>query len=255
VITSGFWRGFFADVAVTRLRGADHMLRFRVNGGIGLPRKRCIMRAMVLPLVGLLALPGFATQAQDVSVYAGAALSFSSGAENKGTRQDLNGYVEGEMSGFYLGVSADIYSDSVNDEIDPYFGYRGETAGGLSYDASYTHYFYPNDGGACCGDIYLSLGVPVGDALTINADADYYPEDELSAASIGLDYALNDRLTLSGSFGLATQTVGDATQNWELAAAYKLGDTTAVKLHYYDGSDFKPYVGLDLTWDTTLLGQ
>lgn len=212
------------------------------------------MRAHMIPFAFGLLMSALPSQAADLVVYGGAALSFSTGGD-KGTRQDLNGYVEGEISGFYLGVSADKYTDGVYDEIDPYFGYRGETAGGLSYDVSYTRYFYPNDGGDCCGDVYLSLGMPLGEALTLNVEGNFYPEDNLGDAHIGLDYALNDLVTVTGKVGVATQSVGDATQDWELAAAYQLGETTAVELHYYDGTDFKPYIGLDLTWDVTLLGQ
>jgi uncharacterized protein (TIGR02001 family) len=215
------------------------------------------MRTILIPLTLALTLPALPTLAADLAVYGGVALSFTGGdGDDSGTSQDLNAYVEGEFSHFYAGVSADIYNGSSNNEVDPYIGYRSETAGGLTYDVSYTRYFYVNDGGDCCGDLYFELGMPLGDKITLGANADYYPEDKLGEAHLTLDYALNDKITLSGDVGRVGQTAADGgdTTTWKVAGTYQLGDTTAVKLSYHDGEDTKAYVGLDLTWDVTLLG-
>jgi len=33
-----------------------------------------------------------------------------------------------------------------------------------------------------------------------------------------------------------------------------LGESSTLAAHLYDGSDYKPYLGVDLTWDFTLMG-
>lgn len=211
---------------------------------------------MRLALVSTVVLASFAAApafADGFTLAGGAALSFAPQGDAS-TRSDLNLYLEGGYANFYLGVSADVYNDRAVNEVDVSLGYRNTTAGGLSYDLSYTRYTYPNDGGDCCGDVYLSLSMPVTDALTATAKANYYPEDKLSDAHLSLDYALNDKVTLTGSVGVVQNDGALDTREWELAVGYALGDETAVKLHYYDGSDYQGYLGLDLTWDTTLLG-
>ena len=202
-------------------------------------------------LIAALPLPALAGELQ---VFGGAALSFSSGAANKDTREDLNLYVEGEFANVYAGLSGDVYNKSVNDVIDLYLGYRNTTAGGLSYDVSYDRSFYPNDGGNCCGDINANLSIPLGAKLSTKLDTNYYPESQLSDAHLSLDYALNDKVTLTGKIGIETLDGGGTSKEFQLAAAYQLGDKTAVKVHYYKGDDYKGYIGLDLTWDTTILG-
>ena len=187
-------------------------------------------------------------------MFGGGALTFSSGAAQKATREDLNLYVEGELAHVYLGLSGDVYNRSASDVVDLYLGYRNTSASGLSYDVSYDRSFYPNAGGDCCGDIKLKLGIPMGDKITTTLEAHHYPEGKTSDAHVSLGYALTDKITLTGKVGFVQNAGASDTKEWQLAAAYQLGDKTAVKIHYYDGSDYKPYLGLDLTFDTTILG-
>ncbi len=212
------------------------------------------MRLVLLSFALAATLPALPAAAQGLSVYAGAGIFFKN-SSNKGTRNDFNAYVEGEIAHVYGGLSGDIYNDSNSDVVDLYLGYRNSTASGVSYDISYDRSFYPNDGGDCCGDVAFSVGVPLGDKITTTFDANYYPEDKLSDAHLKLSYALNDKVTLSGKVGVVQNAGAPDTKEYQLAVAYQLGDETAVKLHYYDGDTYKGYFGLDLTWDTTLKGQ
>lgn len=211
------------------------------------------MRLAILPAVLMAALSAGPVLAQGLSVYGGAALTFAPGGD-AATRTDINAYAEAEFAKFYVGLSADVYNDANSDQVDLYLGYRNTTAGGLSYDLSYTRNYYPNDGGNCCGDVALSLSRPLNDKLTGTFDLNYYPEDKTSDAYVTLDYALNDKITLTGSVGIIQNAGAPDTKDAELAISYALGAETAAKLHYYDGSDYKGYFGLDLTWDTTFLG-
>ncbi len=211
------------------------------------------MRIAVLSTMLLLAVPVQPVFAGGLTVLGGLALSFAPGGD-RAKRDDFNAYVEGDFADFYIGASTDIYNDKVSDEVDLSFGYRNTTAGGLSYDASYTRNIYPNDGGDCCADYALSLGLPLNDKLTGTVDANYYTTDQTSDAHATLDYALNDKITLTGKIGVVQNAGAPDTKEWELAGSYALGAETAVKLHYYKGTDYKGYLGLDLTWDATLFG-
>ena len=208
------------------------------------------MRSVLLSTIFLAALPAFAG---DLTVNGGLALSFTENGD-RAKQREFNAYVEGDLANFYLGASGNIYNDANANEIDLSLGYRSTLANGLAYDVSYTRNFYPNDGGDCCGDIDLILTMPLGDVLSAKLDTNYYPEDKLADLHASLDYVLDDKITLTGKVGWVQSDGVSDTQEWELAARYALGAKSAVKLHYYDGSDYKPYLGLDLTWDTTLLG-
>ena len=207
------------------------------------------MRAVLLSTVFLAGLPAYAN---DLSVYAGASLTFTNG--DQGTRRNVEAYVEADLANFYLGATGDIYNDKTSDEVDLSLGYRNKAASGLSYDLSYTRYLYPNDRGDCCGDVDVILSIPFTDALKGTLDLNYYPQDKTSDAHVKLDYKVNDKITLTAKVGVVQNVDAPQTKEWQLAARCQLGNETAVKLQYYDGNDYKGYFGLDLTWDTTVLG-
>lgn len=211
------------------------------------------MRLSVLSTILLVAAPVQPVLAGGVTVLGGVALSFAPGGDHA-TRDDVNAYVEGDLANFYLGASTDIYNVKASDEVDLSLGYRNTTAGGLAYDGSYTRIYYPHDGGDCCADYALSLSMPLNDKLKGTVDGNYYTADQTSDAHATLDYALNDKITLTTKVGVVQNAGAPDTKEWELAGAYALGAETAVKLHYYKGTDYKGYLGLDLTWDTTLFG-
>ncbi len=206
-------------------------------------------RIFALVLATLPALPAFAG---DFSLFGGVGLTFSTG--NSTPHDDLNLYLEGDLDNFYLGFSTDAYNESVLNEVDLSLGYRSNTPIGLTYDVSYTRYLYPNDGGDCCGDIYLKLTYPLTPTLTGKFEGDYYPESKLSEAHLSVIYDMNDKITLTARVGTVRNDGAPNTNEWEVAAAYAIGNETSVKLHYYKGNDYDGYFGLNLNWDTTIFG-
>lgn len=185
-------------------------------------------------------------------VYGGAELEFTFPSD--GTTQELSGYVEVESNGFYGGAWALVSKDRDANEVDLYLGYRAETDAGFSYDVSYTRFFYPNDGGDCCGEIGLSLGQPVSDVFGVSLDLTYDPDASIGTATVGAEYAVSDALSVSANYGLVELGGEAAEREWDVGATYGLGEASAVDLRYYDGSEFDGYVGLSLTYDTTLFG-
>jgi len=203
-------------------------------------------------------LPASAALAQDMFVYGGAALQFAIEPDGAGSQNktDLNGYVELEKAGFYGGIWAEFSNQSVANEVDLYLGYRGEAAGGLGYDFGYTRYYYPKDGGDCCGELTASLSQGFGDQFSGTLDLAYDPEARLGNAYVGLSYAAADKLSVSANYGTYQVDGAGAEQEWDFGVGYALGEETAVDLRYYDGTDYPSgYVGLELSWDTTILSR
>jgi len=195
--------------------------------------------------------------AQDVVVYGGAELEFlhEEFGPGTGTSSYLSGYVEVETRGFYAGLWAQVADDDLMDEVDLYLGYRAETAGGFSYDIGYSRYYYPNDGGDCCGEITLALGMPVGDKLSATLDLAYDPDAKLGNAYVGAAFAVTDTVEISANYGVYEVDAAPSEQEWDLGATYYIGEETAVDARWYDGSEYVDgYFGLSLTWDTTLMG-
>ena len=195
--------------------------------------------------------------AQDVVVYGGAELEYlhEEFGPGTGTSSYLSGYVEVETRGFYAGLWAQVADDDLMDEVDLYLGYRAETAGGFSYDIGYSRYYYPNDGGDCCGEITLALGMPVGDKLSATLDLAYDPDAELGNAYVGAAFAVTDAVEISANYGVYEVDAAPSEQEWDLGATYYIGEETAVDARWYDGSEYVDgYFGLSLTWDTTLMG-
>lgn len=204
-----------------------------------------------MALVGFGLLASAPVMAQDLSVYAGAALVYGHEPDGPGSVDTLafQPYVEGEFNHFYGGLWLSLSRDDVAHEVDLYLGYRNETATGMSYDVGYTRYIYPNFGGDCCGELTLNLGLTAGDKLALGIEAAFDPEAAIGTASISAHYSITERLTVGAGLGL---TDNGNEQEWGLNTTYSLSDTTAIDLGYFEGSDYPGYLELILSFDTTL---
>ncbi len=194
--------------------------------------------------------------AEGTAVYGGAEveLTFDEFGPGSGTSSYVSSYLELEKSGFYAGIWGQVADDSALSEVDLYLGYRNETAAGLSYDFGYTRYFYPNDGGDCCGELTVSLGVPIGEKLTTTLDLAYDPAASLGNAYVEVAYQATDKFGLSANYGVYEVDSAPSEQEWDFGVTYSLTDESAVDLRYYDGSEYiDSYIGLSLTFDTTLI--
>jgi hypothetical protein len=214
-------------------------------------------------IAGLLAttLAAGAAQAQDVLVYGGAELEFTYEEEgpDTGSISYLSGYAEVEVSGLYGGLWGQVASDDLLDEVNLYFGYRNETAGGLAYALYYTRYYYPNDGGDGGGEFALEFDLPLGERVVAWTDFYYSPEFEgvssLGSAYVGGSFAVTDAFEVSANYGTYEVDGASDEQEWDVGATYYFGEETGVDFRYYDGTEYLgSYLGLSLTWDTTLSG-
>jgi hypothetical protein len=195
--------------------------------------------------------------AQDVVVYGGGEveLLFSpegAGSDNTGS---VSAYVEADINGLYAGLNGTVETDDTADEIYAYLGYRKDLDSGFSYDLSYTQYYYPNDGGACCGEILLSLGQTLGDKASVSLDIYHVPDDGTSSAYLGAAYDFTDTWNGSVNYGVYEVAGAGNESEWDIGATYAVSDEIGIDLRYYDGSDYAGgYVGLSVSYDTTLFG-
>lgn len=209
----------------------------------------------VIAGVAILALTAGMAGAQGFELLGGAKLEYKYKEQGIRSNAYLSGYIEGELAGFYAGIWGQVASDDLLDETELYIGYRNETAGGLSYDIGYTRYYYPNDGGECCGEYTLGLGMPVG-PVTGTLDLAHDPQSDLNSAYLGGAWSATNALELSGQFGIYQVEGFGSEREWDLGLTYALGRTTAVDLRYYDGSAYADsHFGLSLSWDSTLLSR
>jgi hypothetical protein len=208
-----------------------------------------------------LTLAAGAASAQDVVVYGGAAVDFTyeEFGPGSGTTSYLSGYSEVDVSGLYLGVWGQLASDDVLDEVDLYFGYRTETAAGLSYNVYYTRYYYPNDGYDGGGEFAIEVDMPVNDQFAVGTEVYYTPAFEgassLWSGYVGAAFLPTASIEISGLIGSYEVDGASSEEEWELGATYFLGEETSVDFRYYDGTEYESsYLGFTLAWDTTLLG-
>jgi uncharacterized protein (TIGR02001 family) len=216
---------------------------------------RQAVAAVAVAMVGLGASGAFA---QSTAVYGGAEveLSYEEFGPNTGNNAYLSGYLEFDVSGLYAGIWGQVSDESSLSEVDLYLGYRNETAEGLSYDIGYARYTYPNDGGDCCGELTASLGVPVGDKFATSLDLAYDPSASLGNAYIGVSYQANDNFGLSVNYGVYEVDSAPSEREWDFGVAYALTEESSVDLRYYDGSEYLDrYIGVSLTWDTTVFSR
>lgn len=195
-----------------------------------------------------------ASQAQDMTVSAGVTATsnyVSNGVSVSNDNPALQGYVEAESRGYYVGAWASTVGDGVDEaELDLYLGYRGEFGQGVSYDVGYTRYFY-DDSGNCCGEVTFAIGAPVTDALEVSANFAFDPSSDVLNSSLGMTYALNDRWGLFAEIG----TIKDAQDYGSLGLTYALSDAAAVDLSYHDSDIDDGILVFSLSYDMTLLSR
>lgn len=212
------------------------------------------LRVSAVALAAAIVASPVAALAQDMALTAGITATsnyVSNGVSVSDDNPALQGYVEFEASGFYGGVWASTVEDDVDDsETDLYIGYRGEFGQGATYDVSYTRYFY-NNSGNCCGELAFSLGVPVTQAVEVSGEIAIDPGTRDTSLSLGLDYALNDKIGLAAEIG----TVEDAQNFGSIGVSYALTDAAAVDLSYHDSNVDHGIVVLSLSYDMTLFSR
>lgn len=214
---------------------------------------------MKAPIAALLTATALAapSAAQDFTVYSGVALEHLVRPDGDGfpSRTSIEGYVEGEVSGFYAGIWARRADNEDYDRLDLYLGYRRDLDSGFSYDLSYYRYGYPNDSASNYGEFILGVSQALGDQALVSLDLAYDPDSKLSNAYLGAEYYPADKWTISANVGTYEVDGAGSEQEWDFGATYNFTDEASLDVRYYDGTEYvSGYVGLFLAFDTTLFG-
>lgn len=210
---------------------------------------------MIVLALGLAGGP--AANAADLAVYTGLELEYLNDPDGAGSQDTttLSGYLEAEYGSLYAGIEAELPEDRLNRELTPYFGTRYTFESGLGYDVYYTQYIYPNLSGSDYGELTLSLGQEYGNGSTIAGDVYFYPETGLWSAYLYGTVPIGEKFEGSASFGIYEVDAAPSETEWDFGVSYYATDEIGIDLRYYDGSEYVDgYVGLSITFDTTLFG-
>lgn len=216
--------------------------------------KRCatklVTRLAGSAFFGLFVFSGLA-QAEDLNLYGGTALQYYTKNDDGPSKSDLNGYLELDYRGAYIGAWAEITNWEDANEVDLYFGYRGE-AGRLSFDVNYYYYVYPEVKGGDYGELGLVLGYGLTDQFTIGTELYTQPKTGNGSAYLTAAMLFGDQFGLDATWGKYDEGYGSLSE-WEVGGYYMLSDEVSLGLRYYNGEDYDDYFRLELAWNTTFL--
>ncbi len=143
---------------------------------------------------------------------------------------------------FYAGVWASNvdFGDSTDLEIDAYGGIRGETSG-FTWDVGLVGYFYVNAPSATDYD-YIEVKAaasravgPVTLGAAVYYSPDFYGVDETATyVELNGEWAVTDKVSLSGAVGEQYLDVNDDYATWNLGASYAFTDTVSGDVRYHD---------------------
>ena len=141
-------------------------------------------------------------------------------------------YVEFGFGGFYAGLWASNAEEALlgaNSEIDIYLGYRGE-AGAFYYDIGYGYYTYPGASELNAGEVLVSGGAGLSEALFVTAYLGYANDTDTLDRSLRVDY-----YGPVDAFALAA-TIGDneSARYWSVGASYALSEFISAELTWHD---------------------
>lgn len=199
-----------------------------------------------------------AASAQDLSVYGGVALTsdyISSGMTQTDGDPAFQTYIEMETAaGFYAGIWASNVDFGAGDddkvEVDLYLGFRNELASGISYDLGYARYFY-DDSGNCCGEVILSMGVPLGDSASLTPRIAWDPEYDDLNTSLALDVSVTEQIGLTAKLG----KVKDGQEYYQVGASYALTDASSMDLSWHDSDMDDSALVFTLSYDFDIFSR
>ncbi|MGL6211760.1 MAG: hypothetical protein ACRC14_18205, partial [Paracoccaceae bacterium] len=97
---------------------------------------------------------------------------------------------------------------------------------------------------------------PIAGNVSGTVDYTHYFDPALNDVYVGVALAATEQISISANYG--TYGLADASneEEWDFGVEYALGEEGAVDLRYYDGTEYvDSYIGLTLSWDTTILSR
>lgn len=143
---------------------------------------------------------------------------------------------------FYAGAWASNvdFGDDTKAEFDVYGGVRGEAAG-FDLDLGLVGYFYADEPTGADYNFYevkAAASRAVGPAtvgLAVYYSPDFFGVDETATyVELNGEWAVTDRLSLSGAAGEQYLDVNDDYSTWNIGVGYALNDALGLDLRYHD---------------------
>lgn len=156
----------------------------------------------------------------------------------------VQGGVDFNSGSFYAGTWASTvdFGDSTDVEWDFYAGLTG-TAGAIDWDLTASYYTYVDaPSGSDYNFVEFKGAVSHSfDAVTLGAavyySPDFYGVDEAATyVEATAEYALNDKISISGGAGRQFVDVTDDYTAWNIGGAYALTDKLSLDVRYWDTS-------------------
>lgn len=168
----------------------------------------------------------------------------------------LQTYIEHDFgNGLYAGIwmsQVDFSPYGLTDslEIDPYFGFRGES-GKLSYDLYYARYYY-DDSGYDSDELALELVYVVTDRLSLGANISTSFHGAFEGEALygpTVSFGLDDLTTLDTDMHANSL---DDTKDWSIGLKRQLTETLSAELRYHDTNYDDGRVSVAFSWDTQI---
>ncbi|MFC0280838.1 TorF family putative porin [Falsigemmobacter intermedius] len=144
-------------------------------------------------------------------------------------------WIEAEYNGAYLGVWGSNLSADLNEgntwETDVFVGYRNSFAG-VSYDVSYTKFFFNKDSSINSDEVALAVSYDFNEQFSLGAKVMVDPSDYRNTGNGRLiaGYNYNDKLSFEAVAGKKSLNAGAAYEYYSVGASYAINDEYAVSL-------------------------
>lgn len=153
----------------------------------------------------------------------------------------------GEMASdfAYAGIwlsTIDIEPD--NWEFELTFGIR-PTFGELALDLGYARTVYDITGD-CCGEWVAAAEYAMDDRVTLGGSFDWDPQSDDRSASAGLIVAMTESLEFSAEM---TRDIVSHDNDWEAGLTWSFTDSLALDARYYDSDFADPIFVLTMIWE------
>jgi uncharacterized protein (TIGR02001 family) len=153
----------------------------------------------------------------------------------------IQGYIEGDYAGFYVGGFISNVDYGFDDtEIDAQVGWRPEL-GDFGFDFGYIHYFYIIDTGSNYGEFYAQTSYSANDWLTVGGKVYYAPDYVQTDTSAvygegNAEVALPWDFSLSGALGYQDfeEAYGSSYWTWNAGVSWTWRDAITLDVRYWD---------------------
>ncbi|MEO6300146.1 MAG: TorF family putative porin, partial [Paracoccaceae bacterium] len=131
-------------------------------------------------------------------------------------------------------------ADGNSAALDLSGGYRAALTSGLAYDLELTQH-YLDKTGADAAEITMGLNYPMSDQLSVNGEVAYDLSAKTFGETVGVDFGLTDKWTLSANVGSADPA---SSLNWGAGISYALDEHTSMGLQYEDTASSGPLLAI-----------